>query len=420
MKYKNKIESMINSLLYAEIILTFIIGIYFLYEKNYILSIAWFAAAVIFIILPQYSVSFLIGKHCNRLEDNIKQSAEAIKSLDYDKLKEIEDFDSICESVKYLKEKFTFIQKNEQMLRDILIIVSRNLELESFLNEGLPKIMDITNSNGIAFYLVNNSTNKLEIKSSIGLSKSIYSQFDISLGEGFIGQAVNKNKVEVIENLPDDTIFIAKTFIGKIKPRNLMIVPINDIKEKENVIAVMALSSIYKYNKLQLENIEKIRKYLSYAVINGIYYNRNKRLNNELRFQNQLIQNLNEDLEERIQEKTLFLNNVINSIEDIAIISVDTGNNIIMFNKGAEKLLKINKSEAMGKNIKLIVNGDRDAEKGLKKIINEAIYKGRLNEVHDIPKARGGFYSINVEMFALYNNVGENNGVTMVMREVNN
>jgi len=409
---------MINSLLYSEIILTFIIGIYFLYEKNYILSIVWFATSVIFIILPQYSVSFLIEKHCNKLENDISQSAEAIKSFDYNKLKEIEDFDNICDSVKYLKDKFDFIQKNEQMLRDILIIVSRNLELESFLNEGLPKIMEITNSNGIAFYLVNNSTNKLEIKSSIGLSKSIYSQFDISLGEGYIGQAVNKNKVEVIENLPDDTIFTAKTFIGKIKPKNLLIVPINDIKEKENVIAVMALSSIYKYNQLQLKNIEKIRQYLSYSVINGIYYNKNKRLNNELRFQNQLIQNLNEDLEERIKEKTLFLNNVINSIEDIAIISVDTGNNIVMFNNGAEKLIKINKEEAIGKNIKVIVNGDRDAEKGLKKIINETIYKGRLNEVHDIPKAYGGFYSINVEMFALYNNVGENNGVAMVMREV--
>ena len=84
------------------------------------------------------------------------------------------------------KTLFLDFKNKNNLLNEILISTVVNRDIEKFFADIMPKIMNITKSQLIVFYMVNKVTNKLEIKSSVGFGKGIYSQFDMSMSEGFL------------------------------------------------------------------------------------------------------------------------------------------------------------------------------------------------------------------------------------------
>lgn len=394
-------------------------GIYLFYS-NYIHIVTWFMMSIFVFIIPQVYITFLIDKLYVEEKENISKISDCIKKIDFeisDDFRETDEYEQVYESILEVNSKINKNKITSEIISDILVSAAKNFDFENFLDDALIKIMELMNSNWIVFYIVNKTTNKLEIKSSIGFGKSIYSQFDISIGEGFIGQAAENNKIKIIKDIPDDSIYISKTFMGKIKPKNILVVPVSDFENNNDVLGVLALASLYEYTDEDIENINKIKKYITYAVLNGIYYNKNQRLTNELKFQNQLIQNLNEDLENKIKERTVFLNNIINSIKDVAIVSVDKSNRITLFSKGAEKLLMINSEEAIGQNIEIVSYGSEEVREKVLSSIEDAIKNGTSLHICDVKRKDGTYYSAHIELFALYNEVGENNGVTIVVKD---
>lgn len=394
-------------------------GIYLFYS-NYIHIVTWFMMSIFVFIIPQVYITFLIDKLYVEEKENISKISDCIKKIDFeisDDFRETDEYEQVYESISEVNSKINKNKITSEIISDILVSAAKNFDFENFLDDALIKIMELMNSNWIVFYIVNKTTNKLEIKSSIGFGKSIYSQFDISIGEGFIGQAAENNKIKIIKDIPDDSIYISKTFMGKIKPKNILVVPVSDFENNNDVLGVLALASLYEYTDEDIENINKIKKYITYAVLNGIYYNKNQRLTNELKFQNQLIQNLNEDLENKIKERTVFLNNIINSIKDVAIVSVDKSNRITLFSKGAEKLLMINSEEAIGQNIEIVSYGSEEVREKVLSSIEDAIKNGTSLHICDVKRKDGTYYSAHIELFALYNEVGENNGVTIVVKD---
>lgn len=394
-------------------------GIYLFYS-NYIHIVTWFMMSIFVFIIPQVYITFLIDKLYVEEKENISKISDCIKKIDFeisDNFRETDEYEQVYESISEVNSKINKNKITSEIISDILVSAAKNFDFENFLDDALIKIMELMNSNWIVFYIVNKTTNKLEIKSSIGFGKSIYSQFDISIGEGFIGQAAENNKIKIIKDIPDDSIYISKTFMGKIKPKNILVVPVSDFENNNDVLGVLALASLYEYTDEDIENINKIKKYITYAVLNGIYYNKNQRLTNELKFQNQLIQNLNEDLENKIKERTVFLNNIINSIKDVAIVSVDKSNRITLFSKGAEKLLMINSEEAIGQNIEIVSYGSEEVREKVLSSIEDAIKNGTSLHICDVKRKDGTYYSAHIELFALYNEVGENNGVTIVVKD---
>lgn len=200
-------------------------------------------------------------------------------------------------STRHMQKAF---QKREQFYSEIFSILNSaavNIELDKFLDDFVPKLINSTNSNCGAFYLLNNFTNKLEIKYSNGFSKNIYKEFDIDLNEGFMP---NSKEVKIIRDVPVDTMYIMKTFLGKIKPKSIMTIPVFNETE-DQMIGVLVLSSIYNYTEEHVEIINLTKHYIGIAVNNGIIFERSQRLTNELKFQNKLIQDLNEELEAKIK-----------------------------------------------------------------------------------------------------------------------
>jgi transcriptional regulator with GAF, ATPase, and Fis domain len=218
---------------------------------------------------------------------------------------ELREFYAVLVKVKIQFEKKG---KMRQELLDIANTVASYMEIEELLHDLLPKLNAATRSTCSAFYSVNNSTNKLEIRHSVGFSKNIYGEFDILLGEGFIGRAAIKKEILLVKDIPDDTVFVTRTFLGKIKPRCLMVVPIT---AQDHLSGVLVCASIYDYSQEDQDMIELARHYMGVAVINGVNYEKTKRLANELAFQNKLIQEQYEEMKQRLDEKTRLLNSML-------------------------------------------------------------------------------------------------------------
>ncbi|GHU77459.1 hypothetical protein FACS1894188_11760 [Clostridia bacterium] len=360
-------------------------------------------------------------QHITRLRINkiIGYSIIAVRVL----LDENEDLNNLVISDDDMVDFYTELKAVAEMLRErennrkellnIANSIAVNIDLSALLEDLLPKVIKATNSTCAAFYLANAATNKLEIKSSIGFSKNIYGDFDMNIGEGIMGSVTND--VKIIKDIPEDSVYIIRTYLGKIKPKSMMIIPIIDA---DRLVGVLTLASIYNYEENQSEIIELIRYYIGISIGNAVAYEQTKRLTNELKFQNTLIQNLNEELEKKIDNRTVFLNNIIDSIKDYALYALDTDNIITAWNKGAEQILGYEKEEIIGQSVEHILSESDIKKNIIKTRIETATRDGRYEESGWKVKKDGTSYFAEMSLFPMYDNSNNIVGFTNVIKDV--
>jgi len=259
----------------------------------------------------------------------------------------------VLDSIKTQKQMQQALATDErQALLKIINKAAADMELETLLANITPMLLEATGSICGAFYAVNNTSDKLELKYSLGFNKNIFSEFDFSMGEGLVGAAAVTQEVRVIGDLPDDTVFIVRTFLGKVKPKSVMTVPVTS---QDAPLGVYAFASIAPYSDNHLEVINLVRYYIGSAVNNCLTYEKIKRMSNELKFQNKLIQGLNEDLEQKISKRSMFLNGVIDNIAGHAIIVTDAEWQILLWNTGAQEKFGCVPSEAVGRSLEQVI-----------------------------------------------------------------
>jgi len=289
---------------------------------------------------------------------NIKQMTHELISIAHDL--EARDYSHYSADSKEFYEalaavKLVFIQR-EHLRKEILEIaryVALNLEFDKTLRELTPKVAELTRSNCCAFYAVNNSS-KLSLKHSIGFSKNIYSEFDLTLGEGFIGHLAIMKDVTIVYDVPDDTIYMVRTFLGKIKPRNIMVVP---IYYQEQLNGVLVCASIHQYTEENLGLTEMVRYYLGVAVGNGLNAEQNKRMANELAFQNNLIQSQHEEMRNRLRDKELLVHHLVSMLDEEIVYMLDEDYRVLYWDNTARAIFGLTREEAVGRHIDHI-NGE--------------------------------------------------------------
>ena len=305
-------------------------------------------------------------------------------------------------------------ERNRQLILNIVNSIAANMEVEKILEDLMPVLLEVTGSNCGAFYLANHATSKLEIKHSVGFSKNIYAEFDLSLGEGIIGQAAINQEIRIMRDIPDDTTYLMRTFLGTAKPKSIMVVP---IVNQDKLIGVFAFASIYEYSAWQQEMLNLIKYYVGAAVNNGMTYEKTKRLSNELKFQNRLIQNLNDDLERKVQERTLFHNEILNSIADHAIYAIDKGGSILVWNKGAELLFGYEAKEMLGKSVDELYLPQEVRDGVVQALLIKAQQHGKFEEEGWRHRPDGSRYYAETMLFARYSQQGEFLGYTNVTKD---
>jgi len=253
----------------------------------------------------------------------------------------------------------------------------------------------------------------LEIKQSFGFSKNIYSEFDINLGEGFIGEAALKNQTTVCVDIPDDSVFIIRTFLGKLKPRNMLITP---IFYNDRMTGVIVFANIHEYTHEELEMVEMIKYYVGIAVANGMTYEKTKRLSNELIFQNKLIQNLNDELEKKIEDRSFLLNNIIDSIQDYAIYAMDKNGVILTWNKGADNMLGFTAEETLGRQVEYIYAPEEKDR--VQQRIQTVLKDGKYTESGWRNRKDGSRFFFEMHMFCMYNDKHEVIGISNITKDM--
>jgi len=380
------------------------------------------AGGVVIVNLSVFALIYIFlnlryQKRQTQIFDGIKKAVEAIQSRSDqpDPVPPFSEAEPVYNAVTRLRKSLLATDENRAEILNMVNSVAANMELEALLEALMPKLIDCSRSNWGAFYLANNATGKLEVKSSVGFSKNIYNDFDITLGEGFIGLAALEKETKIITELPDDTIFVTRTFLGRVKPKNLMLVPIIN---QDQLMGVLALASLYDYTDEQLEIVNLIKFYIGAAVGNGVIFERMKRLTNELQFQNRLIQDLNNELETKMNDSSVFLNHIINSIKDYAIYSMDMRGNIVTWNKGAELIFGYMADEIIGKHVGLIFDAEESFGQSLASRIETVKREGRVVETGWRMKKDGSLYYADVVVFAMYNEKNKLIGMTSVTKDI--
>ncbi len=357
-----------------------------------------------------------------KLKKSIKQMTTQLEGI-YKEPKESiaiiadENLTEFCKTVEELRSHLQSKENARQEMLEVINSIAINIEFDKLLSNILPKLMELTGSIASAFYMTNLATNKLEIKHSYGFSKNVYSEFDLNLGEGFVGLAVSSKQIQVVKDIPEDTIYFVKTIIGKLKPKSLMMVPIYN---SDRPVGLLVFASIYTYSDSLLGTMELIKYYLGVALDNSLTYEKTKRLTSELKFQNKLIQNLNDDLEKKIQDRILYMNSLINSIKDYAIYAMDKNGIIMYWNTGAELLLGYKSEEVVGKNIN-IIHPDEDVQSGkIQQRLESVLKTGYYTENGWRLKKDGTVCYLEMSLFSIQNDREEIFGITNVTRDITN
>lgn len=355
-----------------------------------------------------------IVEYLDNLTKNIKSISKGEGNFiptENDEPKLTQLYVAIDELQKSLKQQ----NRTKDTTFKIINTLAVNIDLQKLLNELLPKVIEGTRSNWGAVYVFNSATGKLEIKTSLGFSKNIYKEFDITIGEGFIGKAVQSKKIQILEDIPDDTVYISRTFIGTIKPKCMMTVP---IMSQGDLVATLVLASIYNYTDEQMDVVKMIRYYLGVAITNGLTYERTQRLTRELQFQNQLIQNLNDELEGKVQERTYFLNSIINRIEEYAIIATDEEGFITTWNTGAEIIKGFSANDVIGKNISILYTEIEVRTGKVQQMLKIARDRGKYFESGHDRKKDGTPFFFDFIVTPIYDDMGKLVGYTYILKDM--
>lgn len=180
---------------------------------------------------------------------------------------------------------------------DITNAMALNLEFFKLIHVLMTRLVEEMDANWGVFYLSHEHTERLELKKALGLSKKVYQEFDVLLGEGLVGMAAQSGKIEIYDNIPPDTQFENRTFLGDITPKNIMAVP---VKCQDKLVAVVAFGSIYEFSPEQLQLMKLLQYPMGYAIANSLAYEKTQDLSKELQLQNQLIQNMNSEMSKRM------------------------------------------------------------------------------------------------------------------------
>ena len=170
----------------------------------------------------------------------------------------------------------------ENVSGSAMIMMNEN-ELKPFCKGLLHALLNKTESQIAAIYLLNSNVHKFEHYESIGLSSERIRDFSVLTSEGEFGKLLTEKKIMRLTDIPEDTSFIFPSVAGIFKPREIITIPVIDNNE---VIAIISLASIKSYSELSLRLLNDIQITINARLLGVINYQKIKDFSELLDTQN--------------------------------------------------------------------------------------------------------------------------------------
>ncbi|MCF6365747.1 MAG: PAS domain S-box protein [Bacteroidales bacterium] len=151
-----------------------------------------------------------------------------------------------------MQENFIEKQKNENELNwvtsgkeKVADILRKHNDLNNLIKDVLISLIEYTGSVQGAFFLFNESENKLINSFSYAYGREKHIEQKFKIGEGIVGQSAYEKEYIYRRNLPKDYITISSGLLGEQSPGALITLPLIGNEKIQGVIEIAGLKSEY-------------------------------------------------------------------------------------------------------------------------------------------------------------------------------
>ena len=207
-----------------------------------------------------------------------------------------------------LSRSFNTLAENLQMTADLnvkIALLSDMMLIEDnvkeFFSITLKIMMDDTESEMAAVYLLSDDKKNYEHFLSIGLAERARKSFSATYLEGEFGNVIMSKKIQHIKNIPEETRYVFKTTSGNVIPKEIITVPILSGNE---IIAIISLANIHPYSEQAIQLINKIHLTYCARVDKILAYEKIKSFSEALSAQNRELEEQKRELSVQSAELT--------------------------------------------------------------------------------------------------------------------
>jgi signal transduction histidine kinase/DNA-binding response OmpR family regulator/HAMP domain-containing protein len=187
----------------------------------------------------------------------------------------------------------------QQKSTEITRVMVESKTLGTFSYYILKKLMEVTDSNFGVFFTLDREKKIFKCTGSIGANNELMESFKADIFEGEIGVALADREISHITDIPPDTIFKFKTFVGTVIPKAILTIP---ILIDDEPAAVISLASLKPYSKESLLIPNRVWLSLNTAFSNLLAGINTAKLAEDLQEKNKEITLINEELKNQTEE----------------------------------------------------------------------------------------------------------------------
>lgn len=264
-----------------------------------------FIVSTIFI----YIVALLVGKNIASPVIRMDKLALGIQAGNYS-LRNIEasedEMGSLAESINKLAASIELKDLIQSGITDISETMIGISTMHEFGENVLKQMIQITEAQMGAFYILDELTSEFVHHSSIGANQEMMKPFKADFAEGEIGTPILLKNISYLKEIPADTVFTFRTTAGEAIPKEIITIP---ILMDELAVAVISIVNIKPFYHGCVDIVENSWRSIN-ASYSSIVSNERTRVlaktlaktNDQLEKQAEVLKDTTKDLRDKNQE----------------------------------------------------------------------------------------------------------------------
>jgi len=214
-------------------------------ERNSLMIGLW--SLLGFIFLTTLSISYLLLKgvkepllELTSLTGKYREGKLDVRSA-YESANE---FGTLAASFNQLADSIQMELQSREIAAKISAVMLVEEDLHCFCRELVKSLLEYTESQVGAIYLLNSEQSEFHLLESIGLGEGGRGSFSANALEGEFGTALATGRIQRIIDIPADTRFTFQAVSGSFIPREILTIP---IFSGNAVVAMISLASVRSY-----------------------------------------------------------------------------------------------------------------------------------------------------------------------------